>query len=109
MDVTHGTAAHFALKLAGIILRHIFCDTDIEILADLVQIETENIRELIHIEIYWFSFQIFVSSAFSLRHNVILTLSRVTKVQYEYDNFSKILSFVVQKLYILGIKYFITA
>ena len=57
LDVTHGTAAHFALKLAGTILRHIFGDTDIEILANLVPIETENIREHIHIErIYWFSF-----------------------------------------------------
>ena len=51
----------FCVKLAGTILRHIFCDTDIEILANLVPIETENIREHIHIEIYWFSFYIFLS------------------------------------------------
>ena len=49
----------FCVKLAGTILRHIFCDMDIEILANLVPIETENIREHIHIEIYWFSFYIF--------------------------------------------------
>ena len=48
----------FALKLAGTILRHTFCDTEIEILANLVLVETENIREHVHKEIYWFSFQI---------------------------------------------------
>ena len=41
----------FALKLAGTILRHTFCDTEIEIFAKLVPVETENTREHIHIKI----------------------------------------------------------
>ena len=55
-DVTQSTAAHFELKLAGTILRHTFCGMEIEIIANLVPVYTEIIREYIHIEIYWFSF-----------------------------------------------------
>ena len=48
----------FCVKVSGCNLRHTFCDTENEILANLVTTETENIREHIHCEIYLISFYI---------------------------------------------------